>query len=200
MALLHTTSTYNLTKILKEGSITPKYPDEEHISAKGVYTVYVFKTMNYDGKYWYYGSNIQAPTQVIISISPKALKDLKFMVCPGINYGNCIHHPEDIIMTETNFNKKRLETTINKELDDVIKSKAKVGAFDMLTHEVVFLEPVPIKYIDAIIVAPIILKKKDTLAILQGYIDKLKEQKLVSPELKIIKRPKDNWKDVLFGS
>jgi hypothetical protein len=39
MALVHTTSTYNLTKVLKEGALNPKYPDEENISAKGVYTV-----------------------------------------------------------------------------------------------------------------------------------------------------------------
>lgn len=78
MSILHTSTILNLPKIIKDGYLLPKYPDDETVSVKGVYGVYVFDGMNYNGKYWYYGSNTPNIQQVIFVIKPSALKDLRF--------------------------------------------------------------------------------------------------------------------------
>lgn len=207
-AILHTTNILALGKILTSGVINPYYPDadENHQSTQGVYTIYIFKNMAYDGKYWYYGSNIPSTSQIIIVLKPEIFKKIKFIVCPGINYGNCIHYPKDCIMTNNTTKNKttlqittQLETYINKQLkavnDNFLSKKNKPNVWDVLTHEVVFLESIDIKYIDAIITAPSILKKVTT------YISKLKEQKKISNVLnfRIIRRPNETqWKELLF--
>jgi hypothetical protein len=201
MSILHTSTIFNLPKIIKDGYLLPKYPDDENVSTKGVYGVYVFRDMNYNGKYWYYGSNIAYTYHVIFVIKPSALKDLRFAACPSISYGNCLlSAPEAIIISNgikthnntsnksTNITKfipkdiNRLETFINTKLTEKEDANAKntkqkkLNMWDALTHEVVFLEPIPLHYIDAIIVAPSMVKR------VTEYIEKVNEKRKAKRE------------------
>lgn len=226
MSILHTSTIFNLPKIIKDGYLLPKYPDDEKVSVKGVYGVYVFRGMHYDGKYWYYGANISYTYHVIFVIKPSALKDLRFFACPSISYGNCLlSAPEAIIISNgipithnkssniTKFIPKdinRLETFINTKLTEKEdanaknKNKKKLNMWDALTHEVVFLEPIPLHYIDAIIVAPSMVKR------VTEYIEKANEKKKKKHkdtagntselQLKVLRRPTETtWKTVLFN-
>lgn len=201
MALLHTTSILNLGNILTSGTIKPYYPDEKHISTKGIYTVYVFKDMVYEGKYWYYNSHIPSKHQIIIVLKPEILKKYKFIASPAISYGWCGHHPEYCIITSETIMKqsytqsiKKLETYINKTLNAIDTAK-KINHWDNFTHEVVLQESVNIKDIETIIVAPSMVRK------VSEYIAKLKELKKIPNDLNIhiIRRPKETqWKTIFL--
>lgn len=214
MSILHTSLLIHLPNIIKDGYLLPKSPDNEN-TVKCIYGVYIFKEMEYNGKYWYYGSNVPNTQSIIFVINPKALKELKYIVCPGISYGYCLHHPESIIITNIKKyyhdkhkqNIATLETYINKELKTRIAEKQNKhtgtikrdigGMWDVLTHEVIFLEPIPLHYIDSIIVAPSMVKK------VNEYIEKVNaKNKHKNKELKfkIIRRPLETqWKTVLFN-
>ena len=215
---------FSLPKIIKDGYLLPKYPDDENVSTKGVYGIYVFRDMNYDGKYWYYGSNGPNIHQVIFVIKPSALKDLRFFACPNISYGNCLlYSPEAIIISNgipithnkttsvTKFIPKhinRLETFINTKLTEKADATAKntkqkkLNMFDALTHEVVFLEKIPLHYIDAIIVAPSMVKRvTEFIKKVNEKRNEMKEGNIKLPDLplQILRRPAaTQWKSALF--
>jgi hypothetical protein len=104
--------------------------------------------------------------------------------------------PADFVKTTIKypaFNKQKLETFINTQLTANITSKPKT--YDVLTHEVVFLEPIPLKYIDKIIVAPSMVKR------VTEFILKIKEKGIINSDLQlqILRRPDaTQWKSALF--
>jgi hypothetical protein len=51
----------------------------------GVYTQYIFKDLYFQGREWYYTDNI------IFIFNRDALKDLPYIVCNSVNYGQCAY-------------------------------------------------------------------------------------------------------------
>lgn len=76
--------------------------------------------------------------------------------------------------------------------------------WDALTHEVVFLEPIPLQYINAIIVAPSMVTRVteyiEKKKLINGKKEKTSTENISELQLKVLRRPTETtWKSVLFN-
>lgn len=153
---------------------------EEQIMFPAVYTSYIFKDLEYRGRYWNYMDGI------VFIFDSQVLKDLPVVVCKSVNYGSCLYQElkegffsisgdintkqvRNMINNNIKKNLDRIKTKIKELQEELIKEKDNPEAVDeiqgeiewyqkgddpsiyRLTNEVLF-DFLPINYLKAIIV------------------------------------------------
>ena len=149
----HTTTFSNLQHIAKDKKIKPQSIDSEfkiHECDQGVYMHYYFDKLNKEqmpARLWHWHGD------VIILLNSSILKDFTFRVCPGISVG-CKNN-ESYMHSEKNLKRKPNMQKIQKIINNYIAiprpSWDELSGF-LQSHEVIFYDNIPIKYIECIIV------------------------------------------------
>ena len=146
--IIHATS--NIDNIIKDGYISNIVSkDDKQISdAKdGVYTHYYFDSIKREKLH---GLNKWFGTYTLC-ISSNVLKDLNFIVYPTVSYGKhetVIFHKPGKLLRRPNMVK------VKDHINNYIDATALDNPFSFIwSHEIVFLEPIPLKYIQCIVVS-----------------------------------------------
>ena len=149
----HTTTFSNLQHIAKDKKIKPQSIDSEfkiHECDQGVYMHYYFDKLNKEqmpARLWHWHGD------VIILLNSSILKDFTFRVCPGMSFG-CKNN-ESYMHSEKNLKRKPNMQKIQKIINNYIAiprpSWDELSGF-LQSHEVIFYDNIPIKYIECIIV------------------------------------------------
>lgn len=112
--LIHSTRSYNINKIIKDGYLIPNEPGYSY-NVSGVYMSLLYDTLKYKDKYWEYNSFYRTINDIVFGFDTHILKNHKFRICPSMS-GGCI---DDIILSGNgNLSKKpnltKLKNHINK--------------------------------------------------------------------------------------